>query len=163
METLPIAKTDPKTKTILIVEDDEHTLEYLRQVVMKEGFKTESALDGQAALVLARQIKPDLILLDLMLPRAGGYEVLKDLQGNPETARIPNIIITARSVDQQMRTMLESEPNVVDFIMKPVKAIILAYRLHELLNTISPDERLAEKYREESRELDEKLKGRGIL
>lgn len=125
---------NPADKLVLIVDDDDSVRELLEFVVKKEGFKIDKAVDGEEALSKARQINPDLILLDLMLPKFGGFEILRELQ-NDETANIPIIIITGRYTDRSTAEMIRQEPNVKDFFEKPVKPQLIAAMLHKVLNT----------------------------
>lgn len=80
-------------KKILLVEDDLFIRELYEFILKKEGLEVTCALDGQQAKELAAQ-KPDLILLDIMLPRLNGLEVLKDLKNNPQTQSIPIVLLT---------------------------------------------------------------------
>jgi len=114
----------PADKLVLIVDDDESVRELIEFIVKKEGFRTEKASDGEEALAKARAVNPDIILLDLMLPRFGGFEILRELQSD-ETGGIPIIIITGRYTDRSTSDMIKQEPNVKDFIEKPVKPQIL--------------------------------------
>jgi two-component system response regulator AdeR len=124
----------PADKLVLIVDDDESVRELLEFIVKKEGFRVEKAADGEEALSMARAINPDIILLDLMLPKYGGFEILRELQGD-ETGGIPIVIITGRYTDRSTSDMIKQEPNVKDFIEKPVKPQALSALLHKLLRT----------------------------
>lgn len=124
----------PADKLVLIVDDDESVRELIDFIVKKEGFRTEKAADGEEALTKARSVNPDIILLDLMLPKYGGFEILRELQGD-ETGSIPIVIITGRYTDRSTSDMIKQEPNVRDFIEKPVKPQILTALLHKLLRT----------------------------
>lgn len=124
----------PADKLILIVDDDDSVRELIEFIVKKEGFRVEKAADGEEALSMARTVNPDLILLDLMLPKFGGFEILRELQSD-ETGSIPIIIITGRYTDRSTSEMIKQEPNVRDFIEKPVKPQILGALLHKLLKT----------------------------
>jgi len=128
---------NPADKLVLIVDDDESVRELIEFVVKKEGFRADKAVDGEEALQKARQISPDLILLDLMLPKFGGFEILRELQSD-ETVSIPIVIITGRYTDRSTSDMIKQEPNVRDFIEKPVKPQILSALLHKLLKTQPP-------------------------
>ena len=121
-------------KLVLIVDDDESVRDLLEFIVKKEGFRVEKACDGQEAIEKAKKLFPDLILLDLMLPRYGGFEILRELQGD-ETAKIPIIIITGKYTDRSTSDMIKQEINVVEFIEKPVKTNVLAAILHKILKT----------------------------
>ncbi len=126
--------SNPADKLVLIVDDDESVRELIELVVKKEGFKAVKAGDGEDALRKARQSPPALILLDLMLPKLGGFEILRELQ-NDETAGIPIIIITGRYTERSTADMIKQEPNVVEFIEKPVKPQALAAMIHKILKT----------------------------
>jgi len=129
--------TNPAEKLVLIVDDDEAVRDLIEFVIKKEGFKVDKAVDGEEALQKARQISPDIILLDLMLPKFGGFEILRELQ-NDETVNIPIVIITGRYTDRSTSDMIKQEPNVKDFIEKPVKPQALAAVVHKILKTQPP-------------------------
>jgi len=81
-------------KKILFIEDESALQKTFGEILSQEGFKMISALDGETGLNLAKKEKPDLILLDLILPKLHGFEVLKRLKGDPETKEIPIIVLT---------------------------------------------------------------------
>ena len=81
-------------KTILFIEDESALQKTFGEVLKQEGYQMISALDGESGLRLAKSQKPDLILLDLILPRVNGFEVLKRLKGDKETKDIPVIVLT---------------------------------------------------------------------
>lgn len=95
-----------KTKKILIVDDEILVIKALADKLVAEGFSTDSAHDGQEALLKARQSKPDLILLDIIMPKLDGISVLKRLKAWPETQNIPVIILTNLSDDKQVSDAL---------------------------------------------------------
>jgi len=121
-------------KLVLIVDDDKEVMDLLETIVRKEGFRIELAADGDEARKKARALLPDLVLLDLMLPKSGGFEILHELQEG-ETADIPVIVITGRRLERTTADMIRHEPNVRDFVEKPVKPEALASRLHQVLKT----------------------------
>ena len=125
-------------KLIMIVDDDDSVRELLEFVVHKEGFKIATAADGEEAVNSIQKGQPDLIILDLMLPRYGGFEVLRRLQSG-ETARIPIIIITGRYTDRSTAEMIRQESNVVDFLEKPIKPAVISAALHKVLKTKPPE------------------------
>ena len=104
---------------------------------MKEGFKAEKVSDGDQALKKARELMPDLILLDLMLPGCGGFEILRQLQTG-ETSTIPIIMITGRYMDHSTTEMIRRESNVMDYLEKPVNPAVLSALLHKTLKTRPP-------------------------
>jgi DNA-binding response OmpR family regulator len=81
-------------KKILFIEDESALQKTFRDVLEKEGYEMISALDGESGLRLAKSQKPDLILLDLILPRKDGFEVLNELKEDKNTKEIPVIVLT---------------------------------------------------------------------
>tara|TARA_Y100000310_G_scaffold85265_1_gene82108 strand:+ start:25485 stop:25853 length:369 start_codon:yes stop_codon:yes gene_type:complete len=79
---------------ILFIEDESALQETFGEVLKQEGYEVVKAMDGEAGLEMAKTQKPDLILLDLILPKLHGFEVLKKLKGDPETKEIPIIVLT---------------------------------------------------------------------
>jgi DNA-binding response OmpR family regulator len=124
----------PEDKLVVIIDDDDSVRELLEFVVKKEGFRTDTAADGEAGLNKINEVHPDLVILDLMLPRYGGFEVLRQLQTG-DTARIPIIIVTGRYTDRTTAEMIRQESNVMDFLEKPIKAQLLGATLHKILKT----------------------------
>lgn len=81
-------------KKIALIEDDEPLLQMYKDALVRGGFDVVSANDGQEGFVLINKEKPDLILLDLMMPRMNGFEVMKKMKNDPEINQIPIIILT---------------------------------------------------------------------
>ena len=81
-------------KTILIIEDEPTLQKTLDLALTQEGYEVKSALDGEIGLKTAREVKPDLILLDLILPKLDGFEVLEELKKDDGTKGIPVIVLT---------------------------------------------------------------------
>jgi|YNPMSStandDraft_1061717.scaffolds.fasta_scaffold00510_7 DNA-binding response OmpR family regulator len=120
-------------KTILIIDDDDAIREFLEILLKKEGFKTEAVENGKVARELLKTMKPDLIILDLMLPGYGGFEILRELQMDDETEKIPVIIITGKYLDRTTAEMIKMEPNVFDFLEKPIKNEVLISLIYKAL------------------------------
>ena len=79
---------------ILIVEDEAALQRAMMEFLIAEGFEIVSALDGEQGVAMAKKEKPDLVLLDIILPRKDGYEVLEEIKSDPETKNIPVILLT---------------------------------------------------------------------
>ena len=103
---------------ILIVEDNEKNLKLVRDVLQVKGFSTLEAGTAEDGIKLARESKPDLILMDIHLPGMSGIEALKVLRGEPGTAAIPVIAVTA-SVMQQDRKQI-TEAGFDAYVGKPI-------------------------------------------
>lgn len=82
-------------KRILYVEDNEQNMYLVRFILEKHGYEVASALDGQEGIELAAKILPDLILLDIQLPRMDGYAVAQSMRGNPDLASTPIVAVTS--------------------------------------------------------------------
>jgi two-component system response regulator VicR len=121
-------------KLVLIVDDERGIRELLEIVMQKEGFRVALAEDGEEALQKVRELTPDLILLDLMLPKYGGFEILRELQAG-DHGEIPIIVMTGRMMDTSTAEMLKRESNVREFIEKPIRREALVARIHHFLKT----------------------------
>lgn len=102
---------------VLIAEDEPHIVESLSFVLRREGYTVTSVLDGEAALRHLRSDAPDLLILDLMLPRINGFEVLKAAKSDPSLKTIPVIILTAKGQVHDRR--MAEEIGVDGFMTKP--------------------------------------------
>ena len=132
-------------KHILIVENDAVTAHLLQRVLSRHGYRVTAAYDGVEGLAKACIHRPDLILLDIGMPRLNGYEVCYELNRHRETRGIAVLMLTARgNVDSEfireeelaanMKDRLRGfEVGAADFLTKPVKADLLLQRVHTLL------------------------------
>jgi len=93
-------------KTILIVEDEPTLQKTMSLALTQEGYDVKNALDGEIGLKLAKEIKPDLILLDLILPKVDGFEALEELKNNDITKEIPIIVLTNLESTQEIERAL---------------------------------------------------------
>jgi DNA-binding response OmpR family regulator len=105
-------------KRILCIEDEAEMIELMRLVLEREGFEVTGAMGGEQGLKAMRQEKPDLILLDLMMPGIDGWEVYRQMRADKELAEIPVIIVTAKaqSIDKVLGLQVAK---VADYITKP--------------------------------------------
>jgi len=81
-------------KTILIVEDDKFLRDLMNQKLIREGFDTAEAVDGEEGIIKIKEVKPDLVLLDLILPGIDGFEVLTKVKEDPTLSAIPIIVLS---------------------------------------------------------------------
>lgn len=121
-------------KVVLVIDDDEGIRELLTFLVKKEGCRAEVAVDGEDGFRKAEAVRPDLIVLDLMMPRYGGFEVLRQLQTS-DLKKIPIVVVTGRYTDRSTSEMIRQESNVVDFIEKPLKPAVFTAALARLLGS----------------------------
>jgi len=105
-------------KRILCIEDEAEMIELMRLVLEREGFEVTGAMGGEQGLKAMRQEKPDLILLDLMMPGIDGWEVYRQMRADKELTEIPVIIVTAKaqSIDKVLGLQVAK---VADYITKP--------------------------------------------
>lgn len=125
-------------KTVLIIEDESALAELVAFNLEKDGFAPLLAPDGTTGLEYARQRRPDLILLDLMLPGMTGIEVCKLLKGSDKTSRIPIIMLTAKG--EEIDRVVGFEVGADDYIVKPFSIRELLLRVKSVLRRIAPDE-----------------------
>ena len=110
-----IGEKGPARKCVLVVDDDPHVAEMLRQTLPESEFDLNSAENGEAGMRAAEALRPDVILLDLMMPKLDGFEVIERLQADFELRNIPIIVISAKELDQdESRKLQESAA----FVMK---------------------------------------------
>ncbi len=122
------------SKKILIVEDERDILQLVKLYLEKEGFRTVTAATGPEGLSRARQDKPDLIVLDLMLPEIDGLEVCKRLRSAPETAMLPIIMLTAKA--EESDTVIGLELGADDYVTKPFSPKALVARIKALFRRL---------------------------
>lgn len=132
-----MATPEGNGKLVLVIDDDEGVREMLMFIVKKEGFRADSAIDGEDGWHKAESLTPDLIILDLMMPRYGGFELLRQLQVS-ELSKIPIVVVTGRYTDRSTADMIRQESNVKEFLEKPVKPNVLAAALTRLLRPRTP-------------------------
>jgi DNA-binding response OmpR family regulator len=94
-------------KTILFIEDESALQKTVGEIIRKEGYDMISALDGELGMTLAKEKRPDLIMLDLVLPKKDGFEVLKSLKQNEWTKKIPVVVVTNLGKMENMDKAIE--------------------------------------------------------
>lgn len=123
---------------ILIVDDEADITELLAYNLSAKGYHTETARDGIEALRKARDFRPDLILLDVMMPRKGGLETLRDLRGIPDFADTAILFLTAMTDEKSEIEGLRLGAD--DYIAKPIKPELLATRIAAALRRTRKEE-----------------------
>ncbi|MCX5848467.1 MAG: response regulator [Deltaproteobacteria bacterium] len=124
---------------ILIVDDEKDIVDLLSYNLGKEGFSTVKAYDGEAAIGLVRSGKPDLMILDLMLPKMNGLDVCKAIRRNPETANLPIIMLTAKG--DEIDKIIGLEIGADDYITKPFSVKELVARVRSILRRMQDVEK----------------------
>lgn len=109
-----------KKNRILIVEDEESLLKLESILLTSKGYRVTGVMDGMSALDEVRRNRPDLVILDIMLPRMDGFEVCRQLKGDPDTAQIPVVMLTAKKNSQDMATGQQAGCDA--YITKPFKS-----------------------------------------
>jgi CheY-like chemotaxis protein len=117
--------------TILLVEDNEMNRDMLSRRLQRKGYTVVIAHDGEQALVLARTEDPDLILMDISLPKMDGWEVTRLLKSNPETSEVPVIALTAHALSTDRQKAFEIGCD--DYDTKPVEFGRLSEKIEHLL------------------------------
>lgn len=115
-------------ETILIVEDEENILEALRYNLEREGYDVYTAVDGEEGLNLARRTNPDLVILDVMLPKMDGFEVCRILRGETD---VPIIMLTARG--EEVDRVVGLEMGADDYVTKPFSTREFTVRVRNML------------------------------
>jgi len=121
-------------ETILVVDDEADVLDLVRYHLNRAGFDVDVASSGTAALLAARQCRPDAIVLDIMLPQMSGTEVFRKLKLEIDTAQIPVLMLTAKGLLSERIAGLEL--GVDDYITKPFSPRELVLRIQNLLRRI---------------------------
>jgi len=122
-------------KKILIIDDEEDfCLFFKRNLELVGNFKVIIATNGKKGILLARQHKPDVIILDLVMPRTSGLEILKRLKENKNTLSIPVIVLTVKDDDESRIKTLELFSE--DYIVKPTTASVLGSRIESVLSRL---------------------------
>jgi phosphate regulon transcriptional regulator PhoB len=123
-------------KRILIIEDDKDIVELVRYNVTNEGFEVSAVSDGTSGLAHLRKSMPDLLILDLMLPKMPGLEICKEVRRDPALNRLPILMLTARG--EEADRIIGLEMGADDYVTKPFSPRELVARVKALLRRTEP-------------------------
>ena len=126
-----------KQPYILLTDDDPDILENLLTILGSQPYRLATARDGKQCLALIKEERPDLLVLDLLMPRLDGWGVIRELRSDPEYADLPIMVLTTVVEDASRRRYeleMGLELDVDDYIEKPAQPDILLKRVERLLN-----------------------------
>ncbi len=130
---------------ILVVDDNRSVVNIIEGVLRRAGYRVLTAFDGEEGLRMAQLEKPDLVILDIVMPNMDGYEVCRRLRDGAHTSSIPTIMLTVKGqvddptlgradIDSRIQERMTGfDVGALDFLSKPVKAAELLDRIHQLL------------------------------
>jgi CheY-like chemotaxis protein len=117
--------------TILVAEDERDIRELIAFTLRLGGFEVEEATNGMEAVEKARKVRPDLIIMDVRMPKMTGYEACQELKETDETRDIPVVFLSAKGQETEIKHGMEL--GAVDYILKPFEAEQLPKRIAEIL------------------------------
>jgi CheY-like chemotaxis protein len=123
--------------TVLVVDDNEDNIRIVSAMLLSRGFEVRIARDGKGALESVKQLPPDVILLDVMMPGMDGIEVLDHIKADPRSASIPVIMVTAKSQDEDL--LVGYKYGAEYYVTKPFTARQILYAIGLVLGTEEPE------------------------
>ena len=118
-------------RKILLIDDSETILQMEQMILAKEPYELLIARDGAEGVARALERIPDLILMDVVMPRMGGFEALRQLRGNQRTSAVPVVMVTTKAEADSIETGYASGCN--DYIVKPIDSMELIAKVRDLL------------------------------
>jgi CheY-like chemotaxis protein len=122
-------------KKVLLVDDSNTVLMMEKMILAKGAYDIVVARDGDEAIAKARSEKPDVILLDVVMPKLDGLMACKEIHGDPQTAHIPIIMVTTRGEEHNVETAFRN--GAVDYVTKPINGLELLTKLHNALGLVT--------------------------
>lgn len=122
---------DNKKHSILLVDDDERIFDVIEGLLMREGYKFTYISSGKVAINSIDELKPDVILLDVMMPELDGIQTCQLIKGNSDWRHIPIIMVTALDSKEDLARCLEAGAD--DFLSKPINSLELRARVRSML------------------------------
>jgi DNA-binding response OmpR family regulator len=139
--TQPSPSSDVSRPYVLIVDDERRNRQLIEVMLGEEGYELQTAESGLQAIEMVKERRPDLILLDVMMPGMNGYEVAASLKVDPVTRQIPIIILTA--LDDRSSRIHGLSAGAEEFLTKPVNRHELCLRVRNLLKLVEHQQRRA--------------------
>jgi len=96
-----------ESKKVLIIDDEVTLQKTLSEVLTQDGFNVSAALDGEKGVAVAKNIAPDIILLDIIMPRMNGFKVLEEIKGNNKTKNVPVLVLTNLDGEKEAKKMID--------------------------------------------------------
>jgi CheY-like chemotaxis protein len=127
---------EPASPRVLIVDDDVDHTEILAGLLSRRGYGVAVALSGEQAIVLAKQLRPDLILLDLYMPEVDGFSTAAHLRGHPETREVPIVFLSACGEPATVTRAIEA--GGLEYLAKPFHAAELIACVERSLHGVAP-------------------------
>jgi len=125
----------PNGRSILVVDDEPRIAQIVTAYLQRDGYQVFQAADGQKAIEIARAERPDLLILDLMLPEVSGWDVCRELRRDARTTSLPIIMLTAR--DEVADRIVGLELGADDYVVKPFDPKELVARVHAVLRRVN--------------------------
>ena len=122
-------------KKVLLVDDSNTVLMMEKMILAKGAFDIVVARDGDEAIARAKSEKPDVILLDVVMPRLDGLMACAQIHADPETAHIPIIMVTTRGEERNVETAFRN--GATDYVTKPINGLELLTKLHNALGLVA--------------------------
>jgi two-component system, OmpR family, alkaline phosphatase synthesis response regulator PhoP len=136
---------ETKARRLLLVDDERGVVDILRVNMEGEGYEVYEANDGLEALERVRDVTPDLIVLDVMMPRMSGWEVLRRLEADPDTAGIPVVMLSVRTEEADIMRGLEQ--GALEYLTKPFDPLVVSRTIKMVLEEL--DERGRQAHRQQ--------------
>lgn len=118
-------------RKILLVDDSETILQMEQLILEKSSYELVMARDGEEGIAKALETRPDLILMDVVMPKMNGFEAVKHLRENEQTRRVPIVMVTSKAEAESMEAGYES--GCSDYIIKPIDTLELVAKVKNLL------------------------------
>jgi CheY-like chemotaxis protein len=128
-----VQETGRASRSVLVVDDNEDNIKIVSTILLSRGFEVRIARDGKGALESVKQVLPDVILLDVMMPGMDGIEVLDHIKADPRSASVPVIMVTAKAQDEDL--LVGYKYGAEYYVTKPFTARQILYAIGLVLGT----------------------------